>query len=106
MRIAVIGGGASGVFFALKCKEFYPSYNIVIFEKNNKLLKKIYATGNGKCNFANSGELKDKYNNEFVYSLNSVTVKLAWIYRFSDNLLSIYYGQGTPLVQGIEINMN
>ena len=68
MRIAVIGGGASGVFFALKCKEFYPSYDIVIFEKNNKLLKKIYATGNGKCNFANSGELKDKYNNEFAYS--------------------------------------
>ena len=31
-------------------------------------MKKIYATGNGKCNFANSGELKDKYNNEFVYS--------------------------------------
>lgn len=45
-------------------------------------------------------------DNEFVYSLNSVTVKLAWIYRFNDNLLSMSYGQGTLLVQGIEINMN
>lgn len=67
MKIAVIGGGASGVFFALMCKEIYPDQKIVIFEKNNKLLKKIYATGNGKCIFANSGDLLDKYNSSFAY---------------------------------------
>lgn len=68
MRIAVIGGGVSGVFFAIKCKEYDSNHEIVIFEKNNKLLKKLYATGNGKCNFANAGTIVDKYNNEFAYS--------------------------------------
>ena len=66
MKIAVIGGGASGVFFALKCKEFYLDYQITVFEKNNKLLKKIYATGNGKCNFANAGSIEGKFNNNLA----------------------------------------
>ena len=66
MNIAVIGGGASGVFFALKCKELFSEHQITIFERNNKLLKKIYATGNGKCNFANAGSIEDKFNNNIA----------------------------------------
>lgn len=68
MKIAVVGGGASGVFFAIRCKEMHPDFKLTIFESNNKLLKKIYATGNGKCNFANAGDYKDKFNAEFAYS--------------------------------------
>lgn len=45
-------------------------------------------------------------DNEFACILNSVTIKLTWIYRFNGNLLGIYYGQGTLLGQGIEIKMN
>ena len=68
MKIAVIGGGASGVFFAIRCKELHPDFDITIFERNDKLLKKIYATGNGKCNFANAGNYEGKYNSDYVNS--------------------------------------
>ena len=63
-RVAIIGGGISGSFAAIRIKETHPDYEVSIFEHNDKLLKKIYATGNGKCNFANKGSLKDKYSNE------------------------------------------
>ena len=63
-RVAVLGGGISGVFAGIKIKELHQDYSVDIFEKNEKLLKKMYATGNGKCNYANIGSLTDKYNHE------------------------------------------
>ena len=63
-RIAILGGGISGVFSAIKIKERHPEYIVDIYEQNDKLLKKVYATGNGKCNFANIGSLTDKYNHD------------------------------------------
>lgn len=63
MKIAIIGGGASGIFAAIRIKEKHPNFVVSVFEHNEKLLKKIYATGNGKCNFANVGSLEDKYSN-------------------------------------------
>lgn len=78
-KVVILGGGISGCFAAIKTKENHPDYQVDIFEHNDKLLKKIYATGNGKCNFANKGSLKDKYNHEeFVlpiiqeYSANDI----------------------------------
>ena len=63
-KIAVLGGGISGIFFAIRVKQYHPDYLVSVFEHNDKLLKKIYATGNGKCNFANTGDLRNKYKNE------------------------------------------
>ena len=68
-KIAIIGGGIAGTFAAIKIKERHPDYQVSIFEHNDKLLKKIYATGNGKCNFANKGELENKYNNDFAITI-------------------------------------
>ena len=63
MNIGIIGGGISGVYAALQIKELYPDYNVEILDHNDKLNKKIYATGNGRCNFANSSSLENKYSN-------------------------------------------
>ena len=63
-KVVIIGGGISGCFAAIRIKEKRPDYKVSIYEQNDKLLKKIYATGNGKCNFANKGFLHDKYTNE------------------------------------------
>ena len=63
-KVIVLGGGISGCYAAIRIKESHKDYDVSIFEHNDKLLKKIYATGNGKCNFANKGELVDKYNND------------------------------------------
>ena len=70
-KVAIIGGGISGCFAAIRVKENHPDYDVSIFEHNDKLLKKIYATGNGKCNFANKGSLNDKYTNE-VFALKII----------------------------------
>lgn len=49
-RIAVIGGGAAGFFFAVNCAEKNPNYRITIFEKSAKLLDKVRISGGGRCN--------------------------------------------------------
>jgi predicted flavoprotein YhiN len=51
MRIAVIGGGPSGVMAAGTAAE---NREVVLFEKNGKILKKLYITGKGRCNITNA----------------------------------------------------
>ena len=51
MKVGIIGGGAAGIMSALfACKG---KNEVTIIEHNDKLLKKILSTGNGKCNFTN-----------------------------------------------------
>lgn len=49
MKIAVIGGGAAGLTAAGSAKHA----DVVIFEHTEKVGKKIYITGKGRCNFTN-----------------------------------------------------
>ena len=69
MKIGIVGAGASGVFLAIRLKESNPSFDVTLIERNDKILKKVLVTGNGRCNYANTGELKDKYNNELANKL-------------------------------------
>lgn len=50
-RICVIGGGAAGLMAAYAAAE--NGHQVQLFEKNEKLGKKIYITGKGRCNFTN-----------------------------------------------------
>lgn len=50
-RVAVIGGGASGCMAAIAAAR--AGAFVTLFEKNEKPAKKIYATGNGRCNLTN-----------------------------------------------------
>lgn len=70
-KVAVIGGGPAGIiaagFAAMGNKE------VVIFEKNEKLGKKLFITGKGRCNITNDGDIQDLIdnvvvNNTFLYS--------------------------------------
>ena len=73
-KIAIIGGGAAGLFAAALLSDL--NVDISIVEKNNKLGKKILASGNGKCNFSNIGDLNNKYNNDFAnIIINKFSVK-------------------------------
>ena len=69
MKIGIIGGGASGVFLAIRLKEKNSAFDVTIIERNDKLLKKVLVTGNGRCNYANTGDLKDKYNHSLANQL-------------------------------------
>ena len=50
-KVAIIGGGASGIFCAISLSSF--GIPVVLFEKNKTLGKKLLATGNGRCNIHN-----------------------------------------------------
>lgn len=52
--VIVIGGGAAGMMAA--CSAAENGHNVTLIEKNEKLGKKIYITGKGRCNVTNAGE--------------------------------------------------
>ena len=58
--VAVIGGGASGMTAALCAAKGGAA--VCIYEKNDRVGKKLLATGNGKCNFTNLLLEENSYN--------------------------------------------
>lgn len=52
--VAVIGGGAAGLFFAVSLKRFAPDLSVVVFEAKERVGKKLAVTGNGRCNISNA----------------------------------------------------
>ncbi len=67
--VAVIGGGAAGLFVASQLKS---GVNCAILECNDRVGKKLLATGNGKCNLSAYPLDFSKYNNpEFAKSIIS-----------------------------------
>lgn len=66
MKIAIIGGGASGLCCAVtaaeKAKQTGNKTEVVIYEAKDRVGKKILATGNGRCNMLNMGATADDYS--------------------------------------------
>lgn len=54
MRVAVVGGGASGFFTAIRTKELVPESEVVILEKSGNFLSKVKVSGGGRCNVTNA----------------------------------------------------
>ncbi len=50
-KVCVVGGGAAGLMAAYAAAQ--NGHEVILFEKNEKLGKKIYITGKGRCNFTN-----------------------------------------------------
>jgi len=50
LDLAVIGGGASGFFTALRFAEMVPGKRVAIFEKSSHFLQKVRISGGGRCN--------------------------------------------------------
>jgi len=86
MNIVIVGGGASGLLSSLAIKKYHPTYNVLLIDKNNKLGKKLRATGNGKANICNIGSINNKYSNEEKAKqlFNDINVK-ELIKFFNDN---------------------
>lgn len=61
MTIIIIGAGASGLMAAIEARKH--NHDVILLEKNNKVGKKILATGNGRCNYTNVTTNLDHYNN-------------------------------------------
>lgn len=71
MKLAIIGGGASGLMLASVIRKHNTDIEIVILEKLEHVGKKILMSGNGKCNLSNTNITLDKYNNELGYKIAS-----------------------------------
>ncbi len=61
MDIAVIGGGASGLAAALTALESLEN-TVTVFERQNRVGRKLLATGNGRCNLTNRHAAPDHYH--------------------------------------------
>ena len=90
-KVIVIGGGAAGmiaaVFAARNGKE------VILIEKNEKLGKKLFITGKGRCNFTNACDVEDLFANvvtnpKFLYSA---------FYSFSNQMVMDFFEEiGLP----------
>ena len=70
-KLAVVGGGAAGMMAALCAAR--GGAEVILVEKNEKLGKKLYITGKGRCNLTNACPAEDLINNivtnsRFLYS--------------------------------------
>lgn len=71
--VAIIGAGASGIAAAIEIKLNAPFFRLVIIEKNDDVAKKLKATGNGRCNIANS---TDENYREILDFFNDVGISI------------------------------
>lgn len=62
IEVLVIGAGASGLVAAIEAAR--QGKKVLLIEKNDKLGKKILATGNGRCNFTNQYQDKSCYRSQ------------------------------------------
>lgn len=70
-KVAVIGGGPAGMMAA--CRAAEGGAEVVLFEKNNRLGRKLAITGKGRCNLTNTADVPEVVKNipgngKFLYS--------------------------------------
>lgn len=70
-QVIVVGGGAAGMMAAYASAA--AGHQVILLEKNEKLGKKIYITGKGRCNVTNSADKEQFFqnivtNSKFLYS--------------------------------------
>lgn len=91
-KIIIVGGGAAGMMAAISAAKC--GHDVHLYEKNEKLGKKIYITGKGRCNVTNACDVEDLFNNivtnkKFMYSS---------IYTFDNNMVQDFFEEeGCPL---------
>ena len=92
MKIVVVGGGAAGMMAAAAASE--TCGDVTLIEKNEKLGKKLFITGKGRCNLTNACDSDGFFNScmknsKFMYSS---------FYGFTNDAVRDYFeGLGVPL---------
>ena len=91
-KVLVIGGGAAGMMAAIGAAGV--GHEVHLFEKNEKLGKKLYITGKGRCNITNNCDVESLLNHvisnqKFLYSA---------FYTFtSQDMMALLESQGLAL---------
>ncbi|MBL4934855.1 NAD(P)/FAD-dependent oxidoreductase [Clostridium sp. YIM B02515] len=58
-KVVVIGGGPAGMMAALAAAD---KHKVILLEKNDKLGKKLFITGKGRCNITNAKDIGEFFN--------------------------------------------
>lgn len=92
MKVCVIGGGASGMMCATMIAR--KGHSVTLFEKNEKLGKKLYITGKGRCNVTNA-----TVGNEFLQNVvGGKKFVMGAVTRFNSNdTMNFFEEMGVPL---------
>ena len=90
-KVLVIGGGPAGCFAAYFAAK--NGHDVILLEQNEKLGKKLYITGKGRCNITNSSDMEILFNNicsnrKFLYS--------AFYSYTNDQVIDFFESHGLP----------
>ena len=56
-KVLIIGGGAAGMMAAVAAGE--NGHEVWLYEKNDRLGRKLFITGKGRCNITNAGDMEN-----------------------------------------------
>ena len=91
-KVVIIGGGAAGCFAAVQAARLGKS--VLVFEKNERLGRKLRITGKGRCNVTNNSLTEEHMKNipvnaRFLYSAFSMFD--------ADDTMNFFEELGVPL---------
>ena len=97
MRVVIVGGGASGLMCASLLSQ--NGIDVTLVEKNEKLGKKLFITGKGRCNVTNDCDTQTFFSNivnnsKFMYSAINGFTPQDTVKFFEDNSLKLKVERG------------
>ena len=93
MKVIIVGAGPSGMMAAIKAAQNKENH-VTLLEQNERVGKKLFITGKGRCNVTNSKDISEFFENiprnkEFLYSA---------LYTFTnENLMDFFKSKGVEL---------
>lgn len=86
-RVVVVGGGAAGMMAAVTAAQ--NGHRVTLLERNEKLGKKVFITGKGRCNLTNASDIEEIFehvvtNRKFLYSA---------LYGFDNHACMDFFGE-------------
>ncbi len=91
-RIIVIGGGAAGMLAALYAAR--AGAHVLLLERNEKLGKKLYITGKGRCNLTNNADMEQFQRSIFR---NPRFMYASFALLDNQGMMRLIEDQGVPL---------
>ena len=96
--LVIAGGGAAGVLAAIAaCDEGLSGTSVAIVEKEETILRKVRASGNGRCNLANMGSIEGRYHGHYPQFVRGVFSRVA-----PESLLSYFRSIGLATISDDE----
>ncbi|MFR6100479.1 MAG: NAD(P)/FAD-dependent oxidoreductase, partial [Longibaculum sp.] len=92
-KILIVGAGASGVYLSILLKQKLYDCDVIVLEQNTAPLKKVLATGNGRCNLSNKDMSIDYYQSDNNQLVEEIISSFDMVQAMNDlGLYCIYQG--------------